>query len=492
MPRSTAAALPHPRLSLQRRAPRTLRRHLGRAALRFAILLTADLAAFGLLRELYRLVGEGQALGSWVGGTVQRILPVGYLDGWQYAVALIIGLFVTGNYGAGDARRDPMRLLWGCALATAMSLWAPLWERGVPVVAVQFFVTTGVAWLGLVAVRYALDYVDARVVARAPESFRTLLVGPGPACRELRARPAFAPRGEHAVLGYVDVDLPLTDGALGHVADLANLIQRNQVESVVICGHVKDDVLADVVDHAVTAGCHVFTVPPAFDVAHVQPGLVWKRSQPVVELTAQTLKAQQFAVKRVADLLGAALGLLLLPPVFLLIAAVIKLDSRGPVLFRQMRIGIGGRPFWMLKFRTMVDGAETLKASVAHLNRSGDPRLFKIPNDPRVSRVGRFLRRWSLDELPQLWNVLKGEMSLVGPRPFPETDFSDYQLHHYSRLGAKPGITGLWQVNGRSDIVDFEEVVELDARYVREWSLLLDLKILLKTVPAVVRRNGAV
>jgi lipopolysaccharide/colanic/teichoic acid biosynthesis glycosyltransferase len=189
---------------------------------------------------------------------------------------------------------------------------------------------------------------------------------------------------------------------------------------------------------------------------------------------------------------GASFGLLLLTPVFLAIAAVIKLDSAGPVIFRHPRIGTGGRPFRMLKFRTMVDGAEALKPSLAHLNHTGDPRLFKIPNDPRVSRVGRWLRRWSLDELPQLWNVLTGEMSLVGPRPFPESDFMDYQVHHFARLGAKPGITGLWQVSGRSGIVDFEEVVALDTKYVRDWSVLLDVKVLLKTVPAVIRRNGAV
>ena len=146
----------------------------------------------------------------------------------------------------------------------------------------------------------------------------------------------------------------------------------------------------------------------------------------------------------------------------------------------------------MLKLRTMIDGAEEMKPLVAHLNHSGDPRLFKIPNDPRVSRVGKWMRRWSLDELPQLFNVLRGEMSLVGPRPFPESDFTEYQIHHFKRLGAKPGITGLWQVSGRSDIVDFEEVVNLDIRYVRDWSLLLDLKILLMTIPAVIRRQGAV
>jgi lipopolysaccharide/colanic/teichoic acid biosynthesis glycosyltransferase len=139
----------------------------------------------------------------------------------------------------------------------------------------------------------------------------------------------------------------------------------------------------------------------------------------------------------------------------------------------------------------MQDGADGLKAKLAHLNHSGDPRLFKIIEDPRVTRVGAWLRRWSLDELPQLWNVLKGEMSLVGPRPFFESDLDYYEIHHFGRLGMKPGITGLWQVSGRSDIVDFEEVVALDTEYLRDWSLWLDLKILLLTVPAVVRRRGA-
>ena len=172
------------------------------------------------------------------------------------------------------------------------------------------------------------------------------------------------------------------------------------------------------------------------------------------------------------------------------IALAVKLDSHGSVLFRQDRVGLGGRRFRMLKFRTMTDGADAAKASVAHLNRSGDPRLCKIPNDPRVTNLGRFLRRWSLDELPQLWNVLTGDMSLVGPRPFFEQDLPHYEVHHFSRFGAKPGITGLWQVSGRSEIVDFEAVVALDTRYIREWSLVLDFVILLRTLPAIFRMRG--
>jgi lipopolysaccharide/colanic/teichoic acid biosynthesis glycosyltransferase len=136
-------------------------------------------------------------------------------------------------------------------------------------------------------------------------------------------------------------------------------------------------------------------------------------------------------------------------------------------------------------------GADAEKKSLAHLNRTGDKRLFKIEDDPRVTRVGSLLRKWSLDELPQLWNVLRGDMSLVGPRPFFESDLEDYEAHHYRRLGARPGVTGLWQIGGRSAVVDFEEVVRLDRQYIEQWSIWLDISILLRTLPAVLRRGGA-
>jgi exopolysaccharide biosynthesis polyprenyl glycosylphosphotransferase len=308
----------------------------------------------------------------------------------------------------------------------------------------------------------------------------------------MSGRRAFAHRSEHSVLGFVDVAMPPQADSLGHVAMLPGIIHERRVETVVLCGALNRDALREVVDHAVTSGCHIYAVPPVFEVPGVSPVVVWKRGQALVELAGQTLKAQQFLVKRAMDVVGAALGLVLLSPLFAVLAIAIRLDSKGPVFFTQRRAGIGGRPFRMLKLRTMQDGADSLKEVLAHLNHSGDPRLFKIMEDPRVTRVGGWLRRWSLDELPQLWNVLKGEMSLVGPRPFFESDLDYYEIHHFGRLGAKPGITGLWQVGGRSDIVDFEEVVELDTRYIGDWSLLLDLKILLQTIPSVIRRHGAV
>jgi len=478
-------------MGLQRRALQNLRRHLARHFSRMAVLVVTDLASFGALRVLLRLLADPDASGRLVSGGVRTLVPADYLAGWQFATALILGLAVTGNYGSGDRRRDPSRLLAGCALATALPLWAPAWGSGLGLVAAQFATTTVLVWIGLVLARLGLEAVDVRVIGRQPASSRTVLVGPADDCRELAARSVFAKRSEHALVGFVDTTSPPAADSLGQASDLPHLLHELRVETLVICGPTGDGAFRGGVEHGLAAGCHVFVVPLAFEMEGVQPGLVWKRGQPLVELSAQTLRAQQFLVKRLIDLVGSVAGLIVLSPVFALLAILVKLDSRGPVFFSQRRAGIGGRPFRMHKIRTMQDGADGLKEALAHLNLSGDPRLFKIAEDPRVTRVGQWLRRWSLDELPQLWNVLVGEMSLVGPRPFFESDLDYYEIHHFGRLGAKPGITGLWQVNGRSAILDFEEVVALDTKYVREWSLLLDLEILLQTPLALLRRRGA-
>lgn len=183
------------------------------------------------------------------------------------------------------------------------------------------------------------------------------------------------------------------------------------------------------------------------------------------------MKMNAVAVKRTTDIVLASVLLLAAFPFMLVITIGIKLDSRGPIFFCQHCAGQGGRRFDMLKFRTMRLGADEEKGQLAHLNYSGDVRLFKIPSEPRVTRFGAFLRRWSFDELPQLWNVLRGDMSLVGPRPFFEAYLAVYEGHHFRRLDAKLGITELWQVSGRSAVVDFEEVVFLDRQYIERWTV---------------------
>jgi lipopolysaccharide/colanic/teichoic acid biosynthesis glycosyltransferase len=189
------------------------------------------------------------------------------------------------------------------------------------------------------------------------------------------------------------------------------------------------------------------------------------------------------------DVLVAATTLLLLSPLLLLVALLIRLESPGPVIFIQERVGKNGRVFRILKFRTMVAGAQDDQATVTAGCRA-DPRFIKIECDPRVTRLGRILRKTSIDELPQLWNVLRGDMSLVGPRPSQPGEVEHYEPDHFTRLLVKPGVTGMWQVSGRSDLC-FEDAVKLDSAYVRDWSPLLDLKILVKTVAVVLQCRGA-
>lgn len=194
--------------------------------------------------------------------------------------------------------------------------------------------------------------------------------------------------------------------------------------------------------------------------------------------------------KRLLDIVVASIGLAVFAPLILLIAIAIKLDSPGPVLFRQVRVGKGGKPFWFLKFRSMVKNAEQLKQQLAAKNEVKGGTVFKMRNDPRVTRVGRFLRRYSLDELPQLLHVLRGEMSLVGPRPPLPAEVANYQHWELRRLSVQPGLTCLWQISGRSEL-GFQEWIELDHIYIETMSFWTDLKILLFTIPAVITGKGA-
>lgn len=194
-------------------------------------------------------------------------------------------------------------------------------------------------------------------------------------------------------------------------------------------------------------------------------------------------------VKRLTDIVVSSLALVLLSPLFLIVAATIRLADGGPVIFRQQRVGLHNKPFWMLKFRSMREDAESMQALLMERNEMSGP-VFKMTDDPRVTRIGRFIRRTSIDELPQLLNVLRGEMSLVGPRPPLPTEVSHYQAVHRRRLSVKPGLTCLWQVSGRNNI-DFERWMDLDLLYIDNWSYLRDWAIIAKTIPAVLRRTGA-
>lgn len=212
---------------------------------------------------------------------------------------------------------------------------------------------------------------------------------------------------------------------------------------------------------------------------------------PSLSFNPAVLTGIDFKIKQIFDFIGALIILIIASPIYLAIMLLIRLDSPGPVFYRQTRIGLHGRPFKVWKFRSMVTNADQLQQSLESANKTQDGILFKMAADPRITKVGKWLRDYSLDELPQVFNVLRGEMSLVGPRPLPIRDVERFSEHHFIRHEVLPGITGLWQVSGRSDIEDFEDVLRLDLSYIENWSLWLDISILLKTVGVVLKKSGA-
>jgi exopolysaccharide biosynthesis polyprenyl glycosylphosphotransferase len=215
------------------------------------------------------------------------------------------------------------------------------------------------------------------------------------------------------------------------------------------------------------------------------------QNRPVLVFRSVPELSWQSIAKSLLDFVGAAVLLIILSPLLLFTAIAIKLTSPGPIIFKQQRCGLNGRPFTMYKFRSMITDAEQRKHELAMFNEMTGP-VFKISNDPRITPIGRFLRKYSIDELPQLWNVLRGEMSLVGPRPLPVDEVQRFDdLSHRRRLSVKPGLTCLWQISGRSEVKDFKEWVKLDLEYIDNWSFWLDLKILLQTIPIVLKGTGA-
>ncbi len=290
---------------------------------------------------------------------------------------------------------------------------------------------------------------------------------------------------------------------LGHVEDLPEIVRRFRIEQVFITDpKMNPDVLFETILHCWRVSRVAFSlVPDLLSCLPRKTELEQIGALPMIKLFQDPLRGPNRYLKRAFDVTLSLLALILLSPVLLLIAALIKLDSRGPVLFRQERVGMDGRLFTLYKFRTMRADADEQphREIMAHLIRGAlqvtgprtgrelsSPLYGKVPNDRRITRLGRWLRRWSLDELPQLFNVLKGEMSLVGPRPPIPYEVEHYSNWHRKRLDVKPGITGLWQVSGRNRL-PFERMVELDLYYIEHWSLWLDVKILLKTIPAILR-----
>jgi exopolysaccharide biosynthesis polyprenyl glycosylphosphotransferase len=352
--------------------------------------------------------------------------------------------------------------------------------------------------LGIVLV--TVGRVAARAVCRSSRAYEqtTVIVGAGEVGQRVARKFRQHPEYGIDLVGFLDAEPrqlePGLEGlsVLGPPEDLPATIDRLQVERVVIAfSRESHEETLDLIRSLKSYDVQVDIVPRLFEVVGPNLGLHTVGGLPVIGLPPLRLSRSALLLKRALDVAVSSLTLLLLAPVFGAVALAIKLESPGPVFFRQVRMGSRNRRFSMFKFRTMDDEAEERKQEIEHLNehRDHDPRMFKAQADPRVTKVGRFLRRFSLDELPQLLNVLRGEMSLVGPRPLILDEDQHVGDWARRRLDLKPGMTGLWQVMGRSQI-PFEEMVSLDFLYVTTWSFANDLRILGRTIPLVLRGDA--
>jgi exopolysaccharide biosynthesis polyprenyl glycosylphosphotransferase len=340
-----------------------------------------------------------------------------------------------------------------------------------------------------------LGRAGVRLHARSTSWFQqsVIIVGAGDVGQTLAEKLIRHPEYGVDVIGFVDAEPKEQRPSLQHLtilgqpADLAAIIEDHKADRVIIAfSRDSQRQVLDILRSLKDVRVQIDIVPRYFEIISTSTGMSSIEGVPVLGLPRRDLPGTAQILKRTMDITVATLALTFFGPLLIGIAIAIRLSDRGPVLFRQPRIGHNGRTFWILKFRTMVRDADEQKHAVASLNKhatnGGDPRMFKIPADPRITRIGGMLRRRSLDELPQLFNVLKGDMSLVGPRPLIPEEALHVGLWGRRRLDLKPGMTGLWQTLGRSEI-PFDEMVRLDYLYVTSWSLWNDFKLLCHTVP---------
>ena len=457
------------------------------------MLALADVVGLTAAFALAELVVHDGRAGAW-SGTAELLLFLVMLPLW-IGFADLHGLYKRDEERTDHSTADD---LVGVMQLVTLGTWlflGGMWltRLGSPTIP-KLFVFWATAIVAVTTTRAA-----ARACCRRRLEYiqNTVVVGAGTVGQVVARKLLQHPEYGANVVGLVDVKprerlpglrrLPL----LGRPTELREIVRRYGVERVIFAfSDEPSEQTVAVVRSIKDLDVQIDIVPRLYELVGPSADIFTVEGIPLVGLPPLRLSRRARVLKRALDLVVATLGLVLLAPVLALFALLIRLDSPGPALFWQARVGAGGRVFRMAKFRTMGRDADERKCELVHLNRharpGGDARMFKIDCDPRVTRVGAFLRRYSLDELPQLINVLKGEMSLVGPRPLIAEEAQHVHDWALRRLDLKPGMTGLWQVLGRSAI-PFEEMVRLDYLYVTNWSLWRDCLLLLRTLPVVVR-----
>ena len=431
-----------------------------------------------VLRELY--LGEWPPLWGIVWDTEVDWLPF-------LTVVTVLVFWVGGLYRRRELRTGVGQVVFSLCLVAIITLAFGLGTD-------YNFTTTGLiptavvtSALAIGLLRAAYDSVSLELMRYAGVRRRLLLVGEGETVTHLERQLGATRGGIHVEIVGTFAGAP---GLAGSLERLGQLVERERPDELVLAeADFTEQTVLNVVELAHRHGVKVKLAPTTTELLVHKGEYVPGQGVPLFELRPPMLTGVEWATKRAFDLVVAVVVLLVGTPLWLLIAAAIKLDSRGPVFFVDRRIGVGEREFGMLKFRTMIAGAEAQQAELEEANEA-EGALFKIREDPRVTRVGRLLRRFSLDEIPQVVNVVKGEMSLVGPRPLPLRDYRLLEDWHRARYRVLPGMTGLWQISGRSGL-SFDDLVRLDFTYLENWSIWLDVSIIAKTIPAVLTRRGA-
>ena len=413
-------------------------------------------------------------------------------------LAWITAIGLAGGYqgrllGVGSEEYNKVALgaLGLIALVGTVS-WAAEFSLARLFVAVAFPVAILLTFAGRKALR-----VRTRALRRKGRmQHRTVILGEGLGVNELAAHLQASSKHGYDVIGaclttsdetWPDIGVPV----MGEIEDVVAVVRAYDADTVAVVPSpiLTSERLRRLAWQLEPTGANLVVAPSLMDVAGPRIAVRPVEGLPLLHVEQPRFSGIKRLIKETYDPVAAAVGLLLLSPLLAAVALAIKIDSPGPVLFRQSRVGRQGKPFTIVKFRTMVVDAEARKAELAHLNEGSGP-LFKMKRDPRITRVGAFLRRTSLDELPQLVNVVTGSMSLVGPRPHLPEEIELFGDDFRRRLLVKPGLTGLWQVSGRSDL-SFEESVRVDLRYVENWSLAMDMLILWRTLSVVVKGSGA-
>jgi exopolysaccharide biosynthesis polyprenyl glycosylphosphotransferase len=461
-------------------------------------LMRADLFGLALAFSLSELLyAAGPSNLSQFNTGIEFALFFATLPGWL-VVAKLYGLYDRDESRAHHTTTDDIVGVFHLVTIGAWLLLAGVWATHLASPAFTKVVTFWALAVPLVT----LSRVGARAICRRRLSYlqNTIVVGAGDVGQLVARKILHHPEYGINLVGFVD-DQPKERSPgldrltlVGSPDQLPAIVRELDVERVIVAfSNDPFERTIDLVRSLNDLEAQIDIVPRLFDLVSPSAEIHTLEGIPLLGMPPLHLSRSARLLKRTMDLSLAAAGLVFLVPLFAVIACLIKLDSPGPVFFRQMRMGSGRNVFRIFKFRSMILDAEEHKTELVHLNKhaepGSDPRMFKIPNDPRITRIGRFLRRSSLDELPQLINVLKGEMSLVGPRPLILEEDRHVGEWARKRLDLRPGMTGLWQVLGRSDI-PFDEMVKIDYLYVTTWSLWQDFRLLFRTVPLVLQARG--